>query len=108
MINFREGFSSSKTVGNKVGTIDFTGAYKIDSSKVALFTKGIVLLNLSKNKKITLKITADFKVLKIPPRILFNNHKEVISASLVNTLPIKIIISTTNKNVAIKATILLV
>ena len=48
MINFREGFSSSKTVGNKVGTIDFTGAYKIDSSKVSLFTKGIVLLNLSK------------------------------------------------------------
>lgn len=68
----------------------------------------MVLLNLSNNKKITLKMKDHFKAPKMAPSILFNKPKAVISASLVSNLPTKITARTTAKKVTAKATILLV
>ncbi len=108
LINFKEGLSSFIIAGNSVGTIVRTELYNTDSSNVFSLTKGMVLLNLSKKRKITLSIIADFKTAKTLPKILFKNPKEVISANLVNTFPTKMIKSTTTKNVNAKATIVLV
>lgn len=79
-----------------------------DSFNISSSTKGMVLLNLSNNKKMTLKIKDHFNAPKIAPRILFNKPKAVISANFVSNFPTKITAKTTAKKVTAKATILLV
>jgi hypothetical protein len=73
--------------GNIVGTISFTGAYKIDASKVCFSIKGIVLFTLAKKTKITLKITTLFRRAKTPPNILLISPSATKSAIFVKTFP---------------------